>query len=113
MSIDVPKNKKDLHSLGLQSINDGIFSVRRRELCLQIWHEGYHAEIQVVCFVILIVSYAIYLALLLNLSNDKISVFTIVICVVSVLLIIFLALVEDHNKPLTKAEVKESKKKVI
>jgi len=74
---------------------------------------GYHAEIQVVCFVILIVSHVIYLALLLNLSNDKISVFTIVICVVSVLLIIFLAPVEDHNKPLTKAEVKESKKKVI
>lgn len=22
--------------------NDGIFCVRRQELCLHIWHEGYH-----------------------------------------------------------------------
>lgn len=72
---------------------------------------GYHAETHMACFMILIISYVIYLVVLLNLSNDIISVLTISICVISALLIIFLAPVEDHNKPLTKAEVKEFKKK--
>lgn len=66
---------------------------------------GYHAETHMACFMILIVSYVIYLVILLNLSNNIISVLTIIICVISTLLIIFLAPVEDHNKPLTKAEV--------
>ena len=72
---------------------------------------GYHAETHMACFMILIVSYAIYLIILQSLSNDIISILTIVICIVSVLLISFLAPVEDHNKPLTKAEIKEFKKK--
>lgn len=72
---------------------------------------GYHAETHMACFMILIVSYAIYLVILLNLSNKIISVLTISICVISALMVIVLAPVENHNKPLTKTEVKEFKKK--
>lgn len=72
---------------------------------------GYHAETHIACFMILIVSYAIYLVILLNLSNKIISALTIGICVVSALIIIFLAPVENHYKPLTKTEVKEFKRK--
>ena len=72
---------------------------------------GYHAETHMACFMILIVSYVIYLVILLNLSNDIMSVLTTIICVISALMIILLAPVEDHNKPLTKEEVKKFRKK--
>ena len=71
---------------------------------------GFHAETHVGCFLILMCTYGGYLLGLLWLSNSVLTVLTVVFSIISWLLVVILAPVEDHNKTFSKDEYRKFKK---
>lgn len=68
---------------------------------------GFHAETHIGCFLILMGTYGAYLVILLLLSNSALNVLTIVFSIISWLLVVILAPVEDHNRTFSTDEYRK------
>lgn len=78
---------------------------------LRLMAGGYHAKNHLRCFLILIGTYVAFVTGVLLVPNQFLVVITLFVTIVSILLIFFLAPVEDKNKPLSEEEKKSYKHK--
>lgn len=72
---------------------------------------GYHANTHLSCASILAGTYTIYLLLLKSIATSILGMLSLLFTFIAVLLVYMLSPVEDHNKPFSREEAKQFKRK--